>query len=299
MPRHFAYGLRISSELPLPELPPAPIGPAEVVIRRGAIHGRRPEGAAGNEWAWVMPGQAFLRFDGVVSFLIRGGSEIVFDPIPDADEAQQRLFLLGPALGMLLHQRGSLVLHASAVSLGAGAVAFLADKGVGKSTMAAALCAAGHGLIVDDILAIDIGSDGKPMAIPGFPQLKLWPESAARFVADAEALPRLAPDLEKRSRLAPAGFPNRPLPIRCIYILSDGDAEYIESLGPQQAFAELIRHSYLAQAIAASGMSQAHFRQIVALAETTPIAWLVRRRSLDVLGDVIKQVERHSGACAR
>ncbi|HEX4123614.1 MAG TPA: hypothetical protein VHY37_02745 [Tepidisphaeraceae bacterium] len=293
MVRQVAYGLAIDSEIPLPELPPSATPAADIVIRRGAIDGARPAEAMGNEWAWVTPTKAFLRYDGVVAFLIRQGNEIIVDSVPGADAAQQRLFLLGPALGMLLHQRGKLVLHASAIAVGGAAVAFLADKGLGKSTIAAAFCAAGHGLIVDDILAIDIAAHTKPMAIPGFPQLKLWPESAARFVTDAESLPRLAPDIDKRSRLAPAGFPDRNLALRCIYILTDGDREGIEPLGPQQTFAELIRHSYLAQAIAASGMSQAHFRQIVALAESTPIARLQRRRSLDVLPDVVRLVEQH------
>jgi hypothetical protein len=293
MLRYSAYGLGIRSDILLPELPTGGTDGA-VTIRRAPIDGRQPAGATGNASAWVTPGEAFIRYDGVVSFLIRDGREIRVDAAPGADEAQQRLYLLGPALGVLLHQRGQLVLHASAVSLnGSAAIAFLAEKSVGKSTTAAAFCAAGHGLIVDDILAIDIAPGAAPMALPGFPQLKLWPESAARFVEDAETLPRLAPDLEKRSRLAPAGFGNQKLPIRCIYILVDGAEEEIEPLGPQQAFAELIRHSYLAHVIAATGMSQTHFQQIVALANSTPIAMLRRRRSLDCLPALVKLVEQH------
>jgi hypothetical protein len=285
-----AYGLGIHSDLPLPELP-AVQADADVVIRRTSVDGQKPSGAMGNASAWVTREKAFLRYEGVVSFLIRGGREILVEAVGGADEAQQRLYLLGPALGVLLHQRGQLVLHASAVSLGEFAVAFVADKGFGKSTTAAAFCAAGHGLIVDDIFAINIAPGAGPMALPGFPQLKLWPESAAKFVDNADSLPRLAPDLEKRSSIGGAGFENRRLPIRCVYILTDGDENRIEPLGPQSAFSELIRHSYLAHVIAATGMSELHFRQIVALASSTRIARLHRRRSLDDLPEVVKLVE--------
>ena len=88
-----------------------------------------------------------------------------------------RLYLLGPALALLLHQRGFLVLHASAVSLDGGVVAFLGHSGHGKSTTAATLHARGAAIVADDVVAVDLGAPGGPAALPGFPLLKLWPDA--------------------------------------------------------------------------------------------------------------------------
>jgi ABC-type glutathione transport system ATPase component len=75
----------------------------------------------------------------VGAFLVRGGREIMIDAVPGVDARTLRLSLLGPALALVLHQRGRFVLHASTVAVAGSAIAFLGEKGWGKSTIAAAL----------------------------------------------------------------------------------------------------------------------------------------------------------------
>ena len=70
---------------------------------------------------------------------MRGGQEVIVEPSPDADERAVRLCLLGPIVALIPHQRGRLILHASAVAVGGDAIAFLGGQGWGKSTIAAAL----------------------------------------------------------------------------------------------------------------------------------------------------------------
>jgi hypothetical protein len=77
--------------------------------------------------------------------------------------------LLGPALPLLLFDRGVLCLLASAVAHADGAVVFLGDSGRGKSTLAARL---GLQHLADDIVPCAT-VDGVPQALPRFPQLKL------------------------------------------------------------------------------------------------------------------------------
>src|SRR2546421_132869 len=72
---------------------------------------------------------------GVGAFLVRGGREIVVDPAPGVEARVLRLSILGPAFGLLLHQRGRFVLHASAVASGGGVLAFAGGSGWGKSTL--------------------------------------------------------------------------------------------------------------------------------------------------------------------
>jgi hypothetical protein len=67
---------------------------------------------------------AFLDVPEAGRFLIRAGGEILIDPDPAAGGHDIRVYLLGTCLGVLLHQRGFLVLHASGVAAKGGAVLF-------------------------------------------------------------------------------------------------------------------------------------------------------------------------------
>jgi hypothetical protein len=140
---YFAYGLALRSEIPLPELVPAaaPFGtePGDAVLRLGPVPSRPTALDAAGVGFWANGDEACHVSEKVGSFLVRHGREIVIEPAPGVEDRVLRLSLLGPALGLLLHQRGLLVLHASVVTHGGSTVAILGSNGWGKSTIAAAL----------------------------------------------------------------------------------------------------------------------------------------------------------------
>ena len=89
----------------------------------------------------------------------RGGVARFAGIAPRAADAEAgRLDVLGRVLALALHASGWLSLHGSAVALGDGAVAFLAPKGNGKSTLAFALMRAGAALMTDDTVVIEPGA---------------------------------------------------------------------------------------------------------------------------------------------
>lgn len=286
-----AYGLNIHCEIELPELVAADSGPADLTIRMGPIDRSVPQGAIGGPEAWATSDRVFLLFDDAGGFLIKQGSQIVIDRLAGCEDRTIRLYLLGPAFGVMLHQRGFLVLHASSVLIGNSAVAFVAEKGTGKSTLAAAFHAGGHGIVADDIVAVDLAAAGGPIAHPGFPQLKLFPEAAAQLDERPEDLPRLMPDFDKRARRVVNQFPQGPVLLARIYVLQDGEREAIEPLGMQEAFMQVVRHTYVLPMLRASGTEAAHFHQAVRLVRLIPVQRLVRRRSIDVLSAVVGIVE--------
>src|SRR5665213_2392016 len=118
MDDYAAYGLTIRCDLPLPELleasafenAPAPWaqGGHCVRIRLTAFDRSVPPQFAPDAEVWATADYAFLNYPGVAAFLIRGGCEILIDVVPGAEERLVRLFLLGPALALLLHQRNFL-----------------------------------------------------------------------------------------------------------------------------------------------------------------------------------------------
>ena len=114
-------------------------------------------------------GKLLLVVPDIAKYLISHGDTVIIDHHPDADDDELRLFLLGSAIGALLHQRDFLVLHANAIVVDGGAVLFMGKSGVGKSTLAAAFNQLGYPIAADDICAIDAGKE-QPLLYPGFPR---------------------------------------------------------------------------------------------------------------------------------
>jgi ABC-type multidrug transport system fused ATPase/permease subunit len=149
------YGLTLASDVELPELTESRGEPDVFVFAAPSI-----ERASAEPRALAFDGgglDVVLDYPRLARLAIRGGREIAVAAAASADPAAIRALVLGPALGVLLHQRGVLALHASSVLLDRGVVAFLGRSGAGKSTMAAALHRRGHALVADDITAARLG----------------------------------------------------------------------------------------------------------------------------------------------
>src|SRR5437762_891705 len=117
-----AFGLAITSEIECPELLPGKAGLTDVYVRCGPVPEHLENAVKPGILCELGADRFLLKLDGVARYLICVGSEIVIDAVPKADPAAIRLFLLGPVFGALLHQRGILPLHGSAISTSKGAV---------------------------------------------------------------------------------------------------------------------------------------------------------------------------------
>lgn len=285
-----AYGLGIHSAIPLPELIVARTA-ADVVVRFGSVGGSHFLAPNVDSDRWVGSQGLYMCWKEAGCFLVRSGQEIIVEPVSDATEQVLRLCLLGPVLGALLHQRGMLVLHASAVVISDGVVAFLGESGEGKSTTAAALHARGYSIMADDIVALDLSAIGAPMVPPAFPRLKFSPQSAAALNYSLETLTEFHPEDHRREYRAVEGFPQMPLPLKAIYVLAEGTSLGIERLHSQEAFVELVRHSYAASLLKTVGATSAHFHQCVDVVKFVPIYRLRRQLSVAVLPEVAQLVE--------
>ena len=151
-----AYGLSINSALPLPELLADAKIERSVSVKHEKVDLYLPETISSEGYFTSTEREAYFFWDQLGKFLVRDGKEIIVDPLPNVEERAIRLPLLGTVLAVLLHQRGYFVLHASAIAVDGGVVAFLGNKGQGKSTMAATLYSRGHELVADDVVAIDV-----------------------------------------------------------------------------------------------------------------------------------------------
>lgn len=292
MAGYTAYQLNIESSLPLPELLTSARN-ADVTIRLGELLPPERQDGGTTSCLLAAPQEAWLSWDEVGVFRVRHGTEVVIMPAPGVKPEVLRLFLLGPAMAFLLHQRGRLILHGSAVAVDGQAVVILGASGWGKSTLAAALHARGHDILADDLAVIDPSGRPQALVLPGFPQLKLWPEAATSLHIQPETLVELHPQMEKRGRRLLEGFKAEPLPLGMIYVLAEHEQAYvkIESLQPQMAFVDLIRHSFLARLLAETGAGQRHFEQCTCLVNSCPMRRISRRKDLADLPQLAAMVE--------
>lgn len=173
-----AFGLKIESDRLLPELPVSDhLGNQSDLILK-SIKQTLPEQnlCSGSRQHFT------LAFNNLSYFEIEEGKSIRYTFSKDTPSSLQRLFLLGSAMGAILQQRGFITLHANALQTGKDdATVFVADSGVGKSSLAAEHYLKGTPLISDDVCAIKQNEDGHFLVYPSYPQIKLWADSIERL----------------------------------------------------------------------------------------------------------------------
>jgi hypothetical protein len=264
--RYSVHGLEIASEFELPELHPSPDGRAPDVLVQDAPVPREPADPE-RRWFHVRDdGTAIVRIAGVASYAVRIGSRIDVDPEPDADRVSVRAYLVGPVMRIMLHQRGEIPLHVSAVLLDGRAWAFTAPSGTGKSTLAATLhLHAGLPLVTDDVGVVRPMPDGGPglLIFPGPAFLKLRTDVMA---AVREVAPTPLPDFRGsvKARLpALGGGPSGALPLAGIVRIRRATGRAVEPF--------LVERLWGADAFAAAASAVHDAAQGAAIGDTAPM----------------------------
>ena len=283
-----AYGLRFDSAVALPHFAAAEPGAADVIVRRGAVPRALPEPKLVRPRWEVAQGEFLLRVEDDLRFRVAGGREITVECAAGADAAAAA-YLMGSALTALLQQRGLLTLHASAVCTERGAVLFLGKSGAGKSTLAAALAVRGYEVLADDVSAISAAAPGPPLAMPGYPNLRLWADAFDRLGLADETRRRTRDGIDKYL-LPLEKFAKRPRGVRAAYALLTGSGEHLElsRAAPAEAFKMLRRHTHRRRYIEGFGNPEEHFLALARLARDVPVTRVTRPAAgvaLDVLVD--------------
>ncbi len=272
--RYIAYGLGVVSDVALPGLTPGEARPNIAVrIRRfsGTRRPRRVVNAAG---------EVVLTLARFGELRIRNGREIVAYLDMRSRVELVRPLLTGSALAILLWQRGFLVLHAAAVGRGDAAVAFLGDPGSGKSSIAAALHRVGWSVLSDDFTVLDFKA-GRPLAIPGVAELKLYERAASLFGLSGPPEAQLDSSDEKLLCSLRTNASRDPVLLRAAYVLSPNAPAHIERLAPREAFFELMRQSYPSRFGLGGGAE--HFQRCSRLLSLVPFYRVKSLESLDAL----------------
>lgn len=206
--------------------------------------------------AWKLAGGAYFRLrysDGMEFILDRAGTEIWSTWPDNLGIDDTAVYLLGPVLGFVLRLRGSVCLHASAITVGDQALALLGPAGAGKSTTAAVFAVQGHPVLSDDVVALSEHNNAF-MIQPAYPHLRLWPSAVNILYGALDALPRLVPsdpswdkcylNLCENER----NFQQHPLPLAAIYLLGersyDAAAPFVEAMPAHAGLMALVANTY-------------------------------------------------------
>ena len=194
-------GLRVESPVPLTA--PVDDGEPDIVFvvgePRTAVGERPPGEVVAERVVDGVPWYTFARCGGIVVARFFGLADfdidterrrVVSHPRPEVDPAIIPILLTGTIVAYLLSEGGNLVLHASAVELDGGALAFIGYSGQGKTTLASLFCAAGYPLVTDDLLPVKVDELGDVSCTPGGVQLRVRPKAEAVIAHFTDSVPR-------------------------------------------------------------------------------------------------------------
>ncbi len=233
-----------------------------------------------------------LRFDSVkahIDFFLDSSHQRLWINYSNADAPSDlHSYFVGPVLGCVLRLRGTLCLHASVVKIDDRAVAILGQKKSGKSTCAAGLTQMGAAMLSDDMAVLSPKDHGF-LVHPGYPQIRLWPQSIEAIYPDHGDLPKVYSHREKRylplgvEGTAGGTFWPRALPLSAIYALEEVDethsAPHVEAVAPQEKAIALIRNTFGSYVVSDENRGR-EFRLVAQLSRTIPIRRVVFARNL-------------------
>jgi hypothetical protein len=306
---YFVYGLKLRAGRALPHLLPAPDRfrghPPDIHVHLGDEE--RPPGPDD------LPDAVRLRYSTpqeAIDFVISGdGTRIWGDwteaaPVARIDDVAA--LLLGPVLGCALRLRGTVSLHGCAVAVGARAAVILAEHGVGKSTLAAALAREGHRVLSDDLAAITEGAAGWTVH-PGYPRLRLRPDAIAAFnLARAATAPVFTGQEKRYMPLSTAAedpgwrFGAERVRIGAIYALAsrpDLDTPVIQALRGADGLMTLLRHRSASFAILGQGRQADELASLGRLAGAVPLRRVHRPDGLEHLPGLCQAILEDQASC--
>lgn len=291
-------GLTVVSDLVLQSQSPVePVPVPDVVVCAGEVP---PDLAMptlrGPTWQ-LTKDRLLLTIPGIVRLLLTEGREIRYALAPGVAPDEAAIFISGTGFGLLLHQRGCLVLHASAVRVGRGAVLFCGPSGAGKSTLAAALVVAGHDLLSDDLCCLTIGEGQHPLVQPDGRRLKLWQNAIGPLALEDRKAGPVRPDVQKYY-VEPRSCHPAALPLLAIYELREARPPHVAGIERANLVdgAVLVRdNAYRPSMLRRMGLADLYFRGSVGIVQRAGCFYLTRNLGFAEMPMVVRQLEAHWG----
>ena len=257
------FDILIESNIPFPELPEIEQGKSSISIQllpdsypdesqlKWYHHWRLPNGEISISCA-RSGDDYFLRFPLLADFLIsQNGEQIFCFTMPHTLEETIRHLLVDQVIPRLIAHQSRIVLHASAIEIEGGLIAFLGQSGWGKSTLATSFYEQGLPLLTDDCLMIKLEAD-KIVGVPAYAGSRLWQDSMDALVSDKSSVHPVDQYSSKKRLIFSDARINKinSLPLKAIFVLvspkeSIGLKEIaVKPLKGAEMIMEMVKHSF-------------------------------------------------------
>lgn len=291
-------GLNVASDIVFAGMIALPaVGSVDVRIRRDVVPASLADAIyRGPNWQ-ITERQLLLEIPAIARLLVSDGGEIVFEAAAGVSELDIEIFLSGTGIGMVLHQRDRIALHASAVRVGDKAVLFCGGSGVGKSTIAAALGERGHDLVTDDLAAITM-RDGVAFVESDGRRHKLWQHAIDGLALGTRRAGAVRSCLAK-FHVEPSRMVTDALPVGAVYHLREARPPHDEGIArPNLVDAGLIvrRNAYRPAMVKRLGQQELYFANSAALVQAG-VFTLTRRLGFPHMPDTLAALESHWADC--
>ena len=284
-------GWRLSSDVPLPLLPPwtGSHRKVDIQLRINPLP-LPPDHSAAANWHHISDRGNLLQIADVARYWISGGNMIQIDPAPDAPWEVILQYVFGTVFGVLCHQRHLLPLHASTVAIHGQAVAFAGPSGIGKSTLAASLSSLGFAVVSDDICVLTIRRNEPPLVLPFAPRLKLMRDIVPSLnIPPVCAAPMLA-EPQKLDVISAVMRQTAPLPLAAIYHLTEGTQWQATRLQGVAAIGQINDNIYRLNAARRMGRQEDLFAAQTRIATRIPSYTLTRGSDFGELAHLIRDM---------
>lgn len=274
---YHAFGLNITSDFILDGMFDSN-GKADVIITDGKLEehfsGLNDEGS----YFCVKENGFFLRQQNVGKFFVTSGNRIVVELEEGENSPDFELYLRGTCFGVLLMQRGMIPIHGSALAADGKCIIITGKSGAGKSTLAAALNQRGYQFISDDIVALNVDGNGDVWVVPGYPQQKLWRDSAEILLGGVKQLKRINAMRDKYYLPVRRNCNQENVKLAAILELEPAMVERvgIKELSGMDKLKSIIGNTYRIELIDNLGIAKEHFSKCAAISKKVSVVQIVR-----------------------
>ena len=235
-------------------------------------------------------GNACLCISGVGKFHI-SRHRITIYPSKESTPQALTIFLLGSAIGALLHLRGVLVLHGSTLQMPDGnAAIFCGHSGAGKSTLITALAQKGYACLADDVTAISFDERGQAWAQPGLPRVKLWEDSLTQLNISSNA--EIWPGMNKY--YVDLQVCEQAIPLANLYEIEaslGGSALSFQNIDGLRRISTLVTHTYRPSFVATLNQTAHHMAQVSKLAPQLRMTKILRPGNRNTLDEIVRCID--------
>jgi hypothetical protein len=188
--------------------------------------------------------------------------------------------------------RGVEPLHATAVVVDRGAIAFLGDSGYGKSSLGAGFVREKYPLLTDDVLVLkQRGQD--LLAYPGMPRIKLFPEMCGSMFQGCEGTPMNRWTRKTIFALSAQQHQLSAIPLRTLYVLSPPGNRprkvTLRRMSERKAFLSVLKNTFNDLLLSPRRLKR-QFEFAASIAAHVPVKALSYPKTLTALPAVVEAV---------